>query len=102
VTNFQTGGQILFLIMLRPILLKSVASFFIWYLIVPCYLFWDSDTDVKQTTRKSVQEEMWVNIRQAACCCVYTYVHCCRHFTHQMDSCGHYMHTVLIYVRCVL
>jgi len=88
--------------MLRPIMHKSGASFFIWYPIVPCYLFWDSDRDIKQTARKSVWEEMWVIIRQAACCCLYTYFRFCRHFTHQMDTCSHCMHTVLIHLRCVL
>ena len=30
------------------------------------------------------------------------YVHCCRHFTHQVDICIHFMHTVLNSARCAV
>jgi hypothetical protein len=56
--NFQASAQILFNIRLRPILLRSAASFIIWYPNVPCFWFWFSDTDIKQTARRIVWEEM--------------------------------------------
>jgi hypothetical protein len=50
----------MFHIMLRTILLKSAISFFISYPNVPCYLFWVSGADIKQTARRFffVWEEM--------------------------------------------
>jgi hypothetical protein len=74
VPNFQTRAQIIFHIMVRPFLLKSAAPFFILLFNVHCYLFSVSDTDIKQTARRNVWEEMWGSIRQATFCSIY--VHC--------------------------
>ena len=68
--NFQARAQIQFHIRLRPILVESVASCFIGYPNVPCYLFWVGDTDIKQTARRTVWEDMCVSITQAAFYCV--------------------------------
>ena len=66
IKNFQEHAQILFNIRLKPFLPKSAASFFIWYPNFPCYLFSVCDTDIKQTARRIVWDEMWGSIRQAA------------------------------------
>jgi len=64
------------------------------------YLFSVSDRNIKHTSRRIVWEEMSVRVTQATFCPVY--IHCCRHFTHQMDIVFHFMHTVLISALCVL
>jgi hypothetical protein len=97
---FQARARIIFHIRSKPILLKSAASFFIWYPNVPCSLFSVSGTDIKQTARRIVWEEMSVSIRQATFRSVY--VHCCRHFTNQVNIWIYFMHTLLVSARCVL
>jgi len=98
--NFQAGVQTLFNIRLRPILLKSASSIFIWYPNVPCYLFSVTDRDIKRTARRIVWEEMLINIRQATFCSLY--VHFCRHFIHHVYICIHWMHTLLFSARGVI
>jgi hypothetical protein len=77
--NFQARSQLLFHIMLRTILIKSVASFFIWYPNVSCYLFWVSDTDMKQTARRLIfliWELIWSSRIKVAFYIVH--VQCCQ------------------------
>jgi len=51
VPNIKALAQVIFHIKLRPILLKSVGSFFICYPMDPCYLLSVCDKDIKQTAR---------------------------------------------------
>jgi len=99
----QATDQTLFYIRHRKFSFKFLISFSHLYPNIRSYIFLWNGKHIKKfapTRFPLIWEEMWVRIRQGACCSVYFYSY--MQFTQHVATWIYFVHTVLFISLCIL